>query len=66
VANHYHAAQRRGPDGRQVLAWTAVGGIVTAALLAVAATPIALGPGVLVMCVLALVVRGLWRDLHRK
>lgn len=67
VINNYYAAppaQRRGPDVRQVLGWTAVGGIVTAALLAVATAAIALGLGALAMCVLALVVRGLWRDLR--
>lgn len=64
IVNHYYAGPaRRGPDVRQVLGWTAVGGIVTAALLAVATAAIALGLAALAMCVLALVVRGLWRDL---
>ncbi|WP_157596866.1 hypothetical protein [Streptacidiphilus rugosus] len=44
VVDHYYSAPaRRGPDVRQVLGWTAVGGIVTAALLAVATVAVALG-----------------------
>jgi hypothetical protein len=35
VINHYHSTPaRRGPDVRRVLGWTAAGGIVTSALLA--------------------------------
>jgi hypothetical protein len=66
VNNYYSAppAPRRGPAVRPVLGWTAVGGIVTAALLAVATAAIALGLAALAMCVLALVVRQLWRDLQ--
>lgn len=66
VHNHYAAppAQRRGPDVRQVLGWTAVGGIVTAALLAVATAAIALGLAALALAIMALVLRGLWRDIQ--
>jgi hypothetical protein len=68
VHNHYATPRphRRGPDVRQVLAWTAVGGITTAALLAVAARAIVSGLAALTMCVLAHVVHGLWRDMQRK
>lgn len=67
IHNHYYAGPaRRGPDVRQVLAWTAVGGIVVAGLLAVAMTAIALGLAALAMAVLALVIRQLWRDLRSR
>lgn len=67
VINNYYAAPpatRRGPDVRQVLAWTAIGGIVTAALLAVATAAIALGLAALALAIMALVLRGLWRDIQ--
>jgi hypothetical protein len=66
VVNHYHAAQRRGPDLQQLLGWTAIGGIVTAALLAVATVAIALGLAAIAMAVLGLVVRALWKDQQKR
>jgi hypothetical protein len=65
VVHHYYLTPaRRGPDVRQVLGWTAVGGIVTAALLAVAMTAITLGLAALALAILGLIARGLCNDLR--
>lgn len=64
IVHHHYAAQRRGPDVREVLGWTAVLGVVAGVLLAVAMAAVAIGLASLALAIMALIVRQLWRDVR--
>jgi len=70
VVHHHHypapPPARSGPDVRTVLAWTAVGGVSVAALLAVALAAVGIGLAAVALGILALVLRGIWRDLRKR